>query len=58
MSKYTATLKLEIDLETYTIPADGKIKEQLKQDIKDALYELDGITVNKIDVSGRDLMDD
>lgn len=57
-SRYTATLKLEIDLDLFTVPSDGKIKEQLKQDITDALYELDGIKISNISVSGRDLMDD
>lgn len=57
-SRYTATLKLEIDLDLYPVPSDGKIKEQLSQDIKDALYELDGIKINSINVTGRDLMDD
>lgn len=58
MSKYTATLKIEVDLEEYPVPADGKIKEQLSQDIKDALYELNGITINKIDIAGKNLMED
>jgi len=58
MAKYTATLKLEIDLDEYPVPADGKIKEQLKEEIKDALYELNGITVSKIDIAGKNLMED
>lgn len=58
MAKYTATLKVEVDLEEYPVPADGRIKEQLAQDIKDALYELNGITINKIEIAGKNLMDD
>lgn len=53
--KYRATLSLEIDLDEYPVPADGRIKEQLKQEIKDALYELSAVTVKKIDIAGRDL---
>ena len=57
MAKYTATLKLEIDLDEYPVPSDGRIREQLSQDIKDALYELNGITINKIEISGKNLME-
>jgi len=54
-NKYTAKISIEIDLDEYPIPSDGKIKDQLKQDIYDALYELDTIKVKKIEISGRDL---
>ena len=56
--KYKAKLSIEVDLDEYPVPADGRIKEQLKQDVMDALYEVYGITVNYIDVIGKDLMDE
>ena len=54
-NKYKATLTIEVDLEEYPVPADGKIKVQLGQDIRDALYELDGISIKNMIISGRDL---
>lgn len=57
-NKYRAVLSLEIDLEEYPVPADGKIKQQLKQDITDALYDVGGITVKKIDITGKDLLEE
>ena len=56
--KYKAKLSIEVDLDEYPVPSDGRIKEQLKQDVMDALYEVYGVTVNSIDVIGKDLMDE
>jgi len=54
-NKYKAILSLEIDLDEYPVPADGRIKEQLTQEIRDALYELSAVTIKRIEVQGKDL---
>lgn len=49
--KHTVTVKLKIDPEEYPMPADGNTRQQLSEEIENALYDLDGIEVVNVKVS-------
>jgi hypothetical protein len=41
-------MTLQIDDEEYTMPADGRVDEELEQALEEMIYDIDGVRVKSI----------
>ena len=41
-------MTLQIDAEEYTMPADGRVDEEIEDAIQEMMYDIDGIRVRSI----------
>lgn len=48
--KYLISILARLDREVYPIPADENIEEEIKTDVEDLFYDLDGIEIDKVKV--------
>ena len=43
-------LTLNIDEDEYPVPVDGMIKEELNETLQQFIYDIDGMTIKKINI--------
>ena len=46
--KVKVMITLEIDPEEYTVPADGKVSEEIDEYIREAFHEIEGVKIKNM----------
>jgi hypothetical protein len=52
--KLRAQIVVDIDLDLYPVPSDGRISDILNQDLEDLISEMNGVTLKKIIIKSED----